>query len=48
MGGQKVLEELVEFHGVPVFNDIQTAVKCTAKVSFINNIEWDHKALVRK
>jgi glutathione synthase/RimK-type ligase-like ATP-grasp enzyme len=31
--GQLMLQELVERHGIPVFNDIQTALKCTAKVS---------------
>ena len=30
--GQLLLQDLVERHGIPVFNDIQTALECTAKV----------------
>jgi hypothetical protein len=31
-GGQLLLQDLVERHDIPVFNDINTALKCTAKV----------------
>ena len=33
--GQLLLQDLVERHGIPVFNDIQTALECTAKVMLL-------------